>query len=135
MVRLPFYFLLITFCLELVENLSFGLKKRLFSLDFVKFISNNYGYYEEILHHQHKKNIFFISKNKSPTSSYKNQKKNPTRKSDSFCMVRVEGLEPPSREALDPKSSVSTNFTTPAFLITEIYEGFQLKLYLNIKIM
>ena len=28
--------------------------------------------------------------------------------------VRVEGLEPPSREALDPKSSVSTNFTTPA---------------------
>ena len=31
--------------------------------------------------------------------------------------VRVKGLEPPSREALDPKSSVSTNFTTPA--ITE----------------
>ena len=30
--------------------------------------------------------------------------------------VRVEGLEPPSREALDPKSSVSTNFTTPALL-------------------
>jgi hypothetical protein len=29
-------------------------------------------------------------------------------------VVRVEGLEPPSREALDPKSSVSTNFTTPA---------------------
>ncbi len=28
--------------------------------------------------------------------------------------VRVEGLEPPCREALDPKSSVSTNFTTPA---------------------
>jgi hypothetical protein len=27
----------------------------------------------------------------------------------------VKGLEPPSREALDPKSSVSTNFTTPAF--------------------
>jgi hypothetical protein len=30
-----------------------------------------------------------------------------------FC-VRVKGLEPPRREALDPKSSVSTNFTTPA---------------------
>ena len=29
-------------------------------------------------------------------------------------IVRVKGLEPPSREALDPKSSVSTNFTTPA---------------------
>ena len=28
--------------------------------------------------------------------------------------VRVKGLEPPRREALDPKSSVSTNFTTPA---------------------
>ena len=32
-------------------------------------------------------------------------------------MVRVEGLEPPRREALDPKSSVSTNFTTPAFYL------------------
>lgn len=31
-----------------------------------------------------------------------------------FLLVRAEGLEPPSREALDPKSSVSTNFTTPA---------------------
>ncbi len=28
--------------------------------------------------------------------------------------VRVEGLEPPRREALDPKSSMSTNFITPA---------------------
>lgn len=28
--------------------------------------------------------------------------------------VRVEGLEPPCREAPDPKSGVSTNFTTPA---------------------
>jgi hypothetical protein len=27
----------------------------------------------------------------------------------------VKGLEPPRREALDPKSSVSTNFTTPAW--------------------
>jgi hypothetical protein len=31
-----------------------------------------------------------------------------------FFKVRVKGLEPPRREALDPKSSVSTNFTTPA---------------------
>ena len=30
-------------------------------------------------------------------------------------MVRVEGLEPTRREALDPKSSMSTNFITPAF--------------------
>jgi hypothetical protein len=33
-----------------------------------------------------------------------------------YCVdVRVEGLEPPCRKALDPKSSVSANFTTPAF--------------------
>jgi len=30
--------------------------------------------------------------------------------------VRVEGLEPPSLAAPDPKSGVSTNFTTPAKL-------------------
>ena len=29
--------------------------------------------------------------------------------------MRAEGLEPPCREALDPKSSASTNFATPAF--------------------
>ena len=31
-----------------------------------------------------------------------------------IILVRAEGLEPPYREVLDPKSSVSTNFTTPA---------------------
>ena len=31
-------------------------------------------------------------------------------------MVRVKGLEPPCRKALDPKSSASTNFATPAYL-------------------
>ena len=34
--------------------------------------------------------------------------------------MRVKGLEPPRREALDPKSSVSTNFTTPALGRTNI---------------
>ena len=29
-------------------------------------------------------------------------------------MVRVKGLEPPCRKALDPKSSASANFATPA---------------------
>ncbi len=29
-------------------------------------------------------------------------------------VVRVKGLEPSHREAPDPKSGVSTNFTTPA---------------------
>ena len=31
-----------------------------------------------------------------------------------FQVVRVKGLEPPCRKALDPKSSASTNFATPA---------------------
>lgn len=32
-----------------------------------------------------------------------------------LCLiVRLKGLEPSRREALDPKSSVSTNFTTGA---------------------
>lgn len=30
-------------------------------------------------------------------------------------MVRAEGLEPPKLAPLVPKTSVSTNFTTPAF--------------------
>lgn len=33
-------------------------------------------------------------------------------------LVRVKGLEPPCRKALDPKSSTSTNFATPALHIT-----------------
>ena len=32
-----------------------------------------------------------------------------------FRMVRLEGLEPPRPKALEPKSSVSTNFTTAAY--------------------
>ncbi len=36
-----------------------------------------------------------------------------------LLFVRAEGLEPPSREALDPKSSVSTNFTTPAKMMVK----------------
>ena len=32
----------------------------------------------------------------------------------SFLLVRVEGLEPAHLSAPDPKSGVSTNFTTPA---------------------
>ena len=31
-----------------------------------------------------------------------------------LLMVRAKGLEPPCRKALDPKSSASTNFATPA---------------------
>ena len=34
--------------------------------------------------------------------------------------MRVEGLEPPRREALDPKSRVSTNSTTLALFILRI---------------
>ena len=32
-------------------------------------------------------------------------------------VVRMKGLEPPCREALDPKSSASTNFATSALQI------------------
>ena len=32
-----------------------------------------------------------------------------------YNMVRLEGLEPPRREAPEPKSGVSTNFTTWAY--------------------
>ena len=34
--------------------------------------------------------------------------------------MRVEGLEPTRREALDPKSSMSTNFITPAYVIVDL---------------
>ena len=44
-------------------------------------------------------------------------KKNTVAETNVFLSVRVEGLEPPSLAALDPKSSVSTNFTTPAYSI------------------
>ncbi len=43
-------------------------------------------------------------------------------------MVRVEGLEPPRREALDPKSSMSTNFITPACLDEDHFRSFFQKL-------
>ena len=34
---------------------------------------------------------------------------------DLLDIVRVEGLEPPCLAAPDPKSGMSTNFTTPAY--------------------
>ena len=37
-----------------------------------------------------------------------------TETSKLFLLVRVEGLEPPCLAAPDPKSGMSTNFTTPA---------------------
>ena len=41
-----------------------------------------------------------------------------------LLMVRVEGLEPPRREALDPKSSASANSATPAFTMVS-HEGLE----------
>ena len=37
-------------------------------------------------------------------------------------LVRVKGVEPPRLAALDPKSSVSTNSTTPAFVCCNAFE-------------
>ena len=34
--------------------------------------------------------------------------------------MRVEGLEPPCLAAPDPKSGMSTNFTTPAFGVANV---------------
>jgi hypothetical protein len=38
----------------------------------------------------------------------------------SILGVRVEGLEPPCLAASDPKSDMSTNFTTPAKKLFEV---------------
>lgn len=40
-------------------------------------------------------------------------------------VVRVEGLEPPWITPPDPKSGMSTNFTTPAFSRLPFYLAFQ----------
>ena len=34
-----------------------------------------------------------------------------------LVLVRMKGLEPPRREALDPKSNAATNYATPAWKI------------------
>lgn len=39
---------------------------------------------------------------------------------EAFCLVRMEGLEPPHLAASDPKSDVSTNFTTCAYLVCKL---------------
>ena len=46
-------------------------------------------------------------------------------------MVRVEGLEPPRLAALEPKSSASTNFATPALSggLAKPRAGFQRKMH------
>ncbi len=40
---------------------------------------------------------------------------NPSQLTTDYKVVRKEGVEPSHLSALDPKSSVSTNFTTCAF--------------------
>ena len=43
--------------------------------------------------------------------------------SNKSSVVRVKGLEPPRRKALDPKSSASANFATLAIMVSQ--EGFE----------
>ena len=45
------------------------------------------------------------------------KQKSPPMHQEAFCLVRMEGLEPPHLAASDPKSDVSTNFTTCAYLV------------------
>ncbi len=65
----------------------------------------------------------FVKKNKSKKTSLKR----------SLFYVRVKGLEPPHLSALEPKSSVSTNFTTPAFSCVQRYQILELKSYFSLK--
>ncbi len=46
-----------------------------------------------------------------------------------FYSVRVKGVEPPRLAALDPKSSVSTNSTTPAKRSANINQFSDLQMY------
>ena len=55
--------------------------------------------------------IFYLTKNKDRTSGNKNVE---THGRVSLRYVRLKGLEPPRREASDPKSDVATNYTTAA---------------------
>ena len=41
-----------------------------------------------------------------------------------FVLVRLKGLEPPRREASDPKSDVATNYTTAALESCRESNGF-----------
>ena len=52
-----------------------------------------------------------------PSSNFEEKMLLKNKKAEVFtsAFVRAKGLEPSHREALDPKSSVSTNSTTPAF--------------------
>ncbi len=55
----------------------------------------------------------------------RSNKKNVSEKYSETFFVRVKGVEPPRLAALDPKSSVSTNSTTPAFKIrVQIYTNY-----------
>ena len=43
-------------------------------------------------------------------------KKSPPAFAEELFFVRLKGLEPPRREAPDPKSGVATNYTTAALI-------------------
>ncbi len=43
-------------------------------------------------------------------------KKSPPAFAEELFVVRLKGLEPPRREASDPKSDVATNYTTAALI-------------------
>ena len=67
------------------------------------------------------------------------QKQKPPLKLRRLCLkVRMEGLEPTHLTALDPKSSVSTNFTTSALKMVrkdkEILQRYNSLLFKNLRL-
>jgi site-specific DNA recombinase len=68
-------------------------------------------------------NSIFVEIARLTSVSGKNERRQTGVDSRLSPSVRVEGLEPPSLAAPDPKSGVSTNFTTPAFGTANVYKS------------
>ena len=62
--------------------------------------------------------MFFIQDNKTLRVNILNfnsmEQKNPAKLTGFLTVVRKKGLEPPRREAPDPKSGAATNYATSA---------------------
>ena len=59
--------------------------------------------------------LYLMCKAKVYANSFLQYKSKKVPKNRDFSLVRVTGLEPAHHLALEPKSNVSANFTTPAY--------------------